>query len=251
MSVLGCPTNRVRCKSSNTGSKGPGVDLGATGFPESPATVTRWLRRVQPDGNAGPGHRQTRGSSHSSCSAPPSPQKVKVKVWQPSRHCRSELADVASWPGAAAAPAPGSSRGPTTHGDSDGRGGVAHGAHARRRHAHPRGHFRSAEGRAVPGRCSLTGLVTRAGAHERPRRRGFAGCPESRRCAGRGSGDESRPRFSRCLRSVHKAVRTGSSKTQGGGRYQGAERDRAGAEVGRPGLGVSRLESAGFLPALP
>lgn len=81
------------------------------------------------------------------------------------------------------------------------------------------------------------GLVTRAGAHERPRRRGSAGCPESGRWAGVGAGDGSRPLFpsvaSVCPQSGADWVAQDPRRGGGGvGSARVPDRARVGAEAG-------------------
>lgn len=72
-----------------------------------------------------------------------------------------------------------------------------------------------------------------AGAHERPQRRGSAGCPQSGRCAGWGSGDVSRPPVF-LVASVPKAVRSGFAQDPSRGRDWVLERRRWGQRRAAP-----------------
>lgn len=116
-------------------------------------------------------------------------KKKKERLGPPSHHSRvGPVADVAVRPKGASAVAPSNLSGPAPSASSQSSAETALGAHARGESA-PRA---ATSGASVEVRFRVAaplagrpwGLVTRAGVHGRPRRRGSAGCPESGRCAG-------------------------------------------------------------------
>lgn len=104
-----------------------------------------------------------------------------------------------------------------------------------------RSHFRRAGGGAVPGRCSARRRAVGASDADRRSREvpeaGLCPLPRERQVRGRGPEMPGGPSFCRWPRSAPRAAGMGLPKTQGGGRYRGAERAGVRAE-GLPGRGV-------------
>lgn len=92
------------------------------------------------------------------------------------------------------------------------------------------------------------GLVTRAGAHERPRRRGSAGCPESGRWAGGGRRREQASISLGGLGVPPKRRRLGCPGPKPGVQCQGAGQGEGGGRGGLFGLGIWNLGSRNSPP---
>ena len=95
------------------------------------------------------------------------------------------------------------------------------------------------------------GLVTRAGAHERPRRRGSAGCPESGRWAGGGRRREQASISLGGLGVPPKRRRLGCPGPKPGEQCQGAGQGEGGGRGGLLGLGIWNLGSRNSPPPPP